>query len=313
MSAVFLSGAGAVSPFGWGRERLLAGHDGSWPAPQPVTRPGWPQPLFALRVPAPGSRPAWAAHGRLRRAAAISQFAMGAAAEAMAGAATDAGLGVVFCTSIGCVSYSRRFYDEVLRDPAVASPLLFPETVFNAPASHLSAVLGTSAANYTLVGDSGVFLRGLALAADWLADGRVARCLVVAAEEVDWISADAVRHFRKGTPLAEGAGALLLTRERTSASFAAMECVTDAVAFDARAGVRGRAEALARVRAALPAGVTAALGAPCEGFAAAVAWQVLMALDAARRAGAPRAVVAVPGAYQEAIGASFQMLSPSTP
>ena len=139
--------------------------------------------------------------------------------------------GVVFCTACGGVNYSRRFYDEVLRDPAVASPLLFPETVFNAPASHLAAVLATSAPNYTLVGDAGVFLHGLALAAGWLADGRVECCLVVAAEEVDWINADALRHFQKSATLAEGAGAVLLTRERTALTWAALECVTDPEPF----------------------------------------------------------------------------------
>ncbi len=58
------------------------------------------------------------------------------------------------------MAYSRRFYEEVLRDPATASPLIFPETVFNAPASHLAAFLGTTAINYTLVGDEGTFLAG---------------------------------------------------------------------------------------------------------------------------------------------------------
>ena len=52
-------------------------------------------------------------------------------------------LGIVACTMAGSVAYSRRFYEEVLREPATASPLVFPETVFNAPASHLAAYLGT--------------------------------------------------------------------------------------------------------------------------------------------------------------------------
>jgi 3-oxoacyl-(acyl-carrier-protein) synthase len=77
----------------------------------------------------------------------------------------------VVCVFSGCVNYSSRFYSETLKDPATASPLVFPETVFNAPASHLSAFLGNSAINYTLVGDSGTFLIGLAMAAQWLSDG----------------------------------------------------------------------------------------------------------------------------------------------
>ena len=71
----------------------------------------------------------------------------------------------------GCVNYSRRFYDEVLQDPATASPLIFPETVFNAPASHLAGYFASTAMDYTLVGDPCSFLQGTALAADWLETG----------------------------------------------------------------------------------------------------------------------------------------------
>lgn len=311
MSAIFLSGFGAVSPAGWGMNALPGvGVAAAWPVPQPLERPGWTRPLMVQRVPAPATRPAWAAHARMRRAAAISQFALGAAMEALGGS-IGGPLGVVFCTTCGGVNYSRRFYDEVLRDPAVASPLLFPETVFNAPASHLAAVLATSASNYTLVGDAGVFLHGLALAAGWLADGRVERCLVVAAEEADWITADALRHFQKNTRLAEGAGAVLLTRERTAQTWAALECVTDPEPFGYGAAQPARAAALRRVAAALPAGDEAAATAnathalPGEAFAAGAAWRVLAAIHAARTQQLPRATVLVPGAYQEAIGASF--------
>ena len=81
--------------------------------------------------------------------------------------------GVIVCRIAGGVAYSRRLYEEVLHAPATASTLIFPETVFKAPASHVSAFLGSKGINYTLVGDDGTFLQGLALAAEWLAAGRV--------------------------------------------------------------------------------------------------------------------------------------------
>lgn len=313
MSGVFISGMGAVSPAGWGVENLLRALDGAaLPTPQNIERPGWAHPLATLRVPPANPRPAWAAHPRLRRSAVVSQFAMGAAAEAL-GSSQGGPPGIVFCTTCGCVNYSRRFYGEVLRDTTVASPLLFPETVFNAPASHLSAVLASPAANYTLVGDTGVFLHGLALAAGWLEEGRVERCLVVAAEEVDWITADVLRHFRKSITLAEGAGAVLLTRERTADSCAELECVTDPQSFTA-GGSSVRAEASRRVAAALSAkpsvrADTARLG---ESFSAGTAWQVLGAIGMARQKRLPRATACAPGLYQEAIGASFTVLSTAT-
>ena len=86
-------------------------------------------------------------------------------------------LGIIVCVLSGCVNYSRRFYDETLKDPGTASPLVFPETVFNAPASHISAFLGSMAVNYTLVGDAGTFLQGLATGANWLIEGKVSECL----------------------------------------------------------------------------------------------------------------------------------------
>src|SRR5262249_8600780 len=104
----------------------------------------------------------------------------------------------------GCVSFSRRFYYETLRDPATASPVIFPETVFNAPSSHLGALLVSQGINYTLVGDPGTFLQGVALAADWLTSGRVEACLVVGAEELDWLIASAFDLFAPEGIVSEG-------------------------------------------------------------------------------------------------------------
>ncbi len=314
MSGIFISGLGAVSPAGWGVENLGLALAGDSPlTPQALDRPGWSRPLSVLRVPAASPRPVWAAHPRMRRAAPISQFAMGAASEALGGQ-IGGPLGVVFCTTCGCVDYSRRFYNEVLLDPMVASPLLFPETVFNAPASHLSAVLSSCAANYTLVGDTGVFLNGLALAAGWLEEGRVGRCLVVAAEEVDWIIADALGHFRKSATLAEGAGAMLLTHERMLDTCAELKCVTEPQTYGIGGGKAARAAALHRVANLLPTGSavaaeTARLG---EGFAASTAWQAVTAIRTAQQQRLARANVLAPGAYQEAIGACFTVSTPTT-
>ena len=94
-------------------------------------------------------------------------------------------VGIIVCLLTGIVAYSRRFYEAVLQDPATASPLLFPETVFNAPASHLAAYLGAGTINYTLVGDEGSFLQALALAAQWINDEPLDGCLVVGGEEMD--------------------------------------------------------------------------------------------------------------------------------
>src|SRR5690606_23252409 len=104
------------------------------------------------------------------------------------------------------------------------------ETVYNSPASHLGALLGATAINYTVVGDPGTFLQGIALAADWLLSNRVDGCLVVGAEEMDWLTADATRLFEPEIIISDGAGALYLKRETDSKNIR-LSAVTDAQLF----------------------------------------------------------------------------------
>src|SRR5206468_12800590 len=92
-----------------------------------------------------------------------------------------------------------------------------------APASHLAALLGTTAINYTLVGDPGTFLQGLALAADWLQDRHADGSLVVGAEEIDWLKADAYHLFARKIIRSEGAGAVYLSRAEQTTADAAEE------------------------------------------------------------------------------------------
>ena len=136
---------------------------------------------------------------------------------------------LIFAVSNGGVIYTKRFYDEIVESGSqAASPLLFPETVFNAPASHLAAILGISGASYTLVGDGAVGILALKMAEDLMWSEMLDHCLVVGAEEADWLLCDAYRKWRllrstppiepfgtppRGTILSEGAGAILLSRQ----------------------------------------------------------------------------------------------------
>lgn len=159
---------------------------------------------------------------RLRRSSAISYFAVAAGLAALenAGLALSpelaAGTAIVFAITDGGVQYTRRFYDQIVKQGAnAASPMLFPETVYNAPASHLAAQLGIDGASYTLVGDQSVGLAALHFAAQLLAtNSEVERCIVVGAEECDWVLCEGYDAWRLArTPLAEGAAALVLARE----------------------------------------------------------------------------------------------------
>lgn len=318
MSRVFVHGWGAVSPAGWSAAALTDACSRGEPIPpQPLVRPGLAQPLAARKVPAPTPRPAFLGHPRLRRTSPITHFAVGAASEALGAAAKviagELRLGVVFCAFTGCVGYSRRFYDEVLRDPATASPLIFPETVFNAPASHLAAYFGSPAVNYTLLGDEGEFLKGVALAADWLLADQVDGCLVVGAEEADWLSAEALGLLSPDAVPAEGAGALYLRREPGPVELVA---VTSPQLFQNRAE---RAAALARVRSEWQPWVppeadvmTNAAGSPNrisalgEGLGALGAWQAVAAVAALATREAASAVVETVGVNEQVVAAVFR-------
>jgi len=330
VSRVFVHGQGAVSPAGWGVPAMRASLEQGRPLPvQPMSRPGWDKPLQVRAVPPPPAKPSFLAHARLRRASPMAHYAVGAALEALGG---DVGpiqsgafrLGIVTCTMTGGLTYSRRFYQEVLHEPATASPLVFPETVFNAPASHLSACLGTDTVNYTFVGDAGTFLQGLAAAAQWLEDGVAEACIVIGAEESDWTAADALHLFERRAVHGGGAGALYLKPQSSAAAPVELAAVTDS--FPATR-MPGRVDAARDMRAQLPAGTPnellcsnekgsaawsgwagselapqAILG---EAFAASAAWQCVAACDAVQRCQYEAANVSITGAGRQSIGARF--------
>lgn len=216
-----IAGCAWITPLGNDLETVWeAIEHGTVPEPQTLTNPETGRVHSYLPVP-PALVADLARQPRLRRSSPISYFAVAAALGALADAGVTltpdlaARTAIVLAVSDGGVVYTRRFYEQIVKQGAnAASPLLFPETVYNAPASHLAAQLGLDGACYTLVGDSTVGLAAIKFAEQLLALGDVDRCVVVACEEIDWILCEAYRDWRlAGTPLAEGAAALLLTRD----------------------------------------------------------------------------------------------------
>ena len=229
-----IAGMGWVTPLGRGINevwnRLLRGDEA---VAQPISTPESPKNHRCFQIPTEAlqnlpPRP------RLRRASAISRFAAAAGLDAIADATLKidmSRLALVLAVSNGGVTYTKRFYHGIVESGAQsASPLLFPETVFNAPASHLAAILGIEGESYTIVGDGAVGILALKMASDLLETSDLESCLVVAAEEADWILCDAYHKWRlirsdppvepfcdppRGTILSEGAGAVLLAREGT--------------------------------------------------------------------------------------------------
>jgi 3-oxoacyl-(acyl-carrier-protein) synthase len=209
---------------------------------------------------------------------------------------------------------------------------VFPETVFNAPASHLATYLGSKDINYTLIGDPGTFLQGLAVAADWLEDQRVDAALLVGAEEIDWLVSGAQHLFDPEVIVSEGAGSLLLQRAEDAQEGIGLEALTQPVLFSTSAqriaaaqavrqaiggdpkstllvdsltggSLTDRAESAAWSDWEGPRGsIKRLLG---ESFAAGSAWQCVLAVDALAQGKQESAVVSVVGCNQQAIAARF--------
>ena len=342
MSKIFIAGIGAVSPAGWNVAALRDALDKGERLPvQTLPRPGWEKPLPARLVPNPPVRPEFLAHPRLRRTSPITHYAAAAALEAVAGlrtdpAAKDSRLGIVVCTQSGCVQYSCRFYDETLKNPATASPLVFPETVYAAPASHVAALLGNVVLAHSLVGDPSAFLQGVLLGVQWLEENCVDACLVIGAEETNWITADALWHLDRHAVISAGAGALCLCRDAKLSSGVELAAITDAHTFSARLN---RAQAAQAMRGQLGKNLPGELlcdgigDSPRtdaaeiaawrdwtgprispkrilgEGLMAAAAWQCVSACNAVTGGRFAAASVSLVGSNQQAIGARFAAIS----
>lgn len=243
-----IRGMGWVTPLGVGLdevwERLVAGEIA---ATAVLSGEGSSHRYFPVLAKLPATLES---HPRFRRSSAITHFTAAAGLSAL----EDAGLvmtpeiasrtALVFAIASGGVVYTRKFYGGIVAQGASsASPLLFPETVYNAPASHLAALLGIDGLTYTLVGDGSIGISAVQLGAQLLESGQADFCLVVGGEEIDWVLCEAYREWRLltsgsqiqlysnfGTLLGEGAAALLLGRDGRIA----ISAIHDGVAFSAR-------------------------------------------------------------------------------
>jgi 3-oxoacyl-(acyl-carrier-protein) synthase len=265
---IFITGTGWITPLGAALDEVWDGIRAGTPAPaKELPGPSGRNPHFAATVP-PKLVDTVARNPRLRRSSNISLFAAAAALAALG----DAGLepaalrncAIILSVSDGGVIYTRKFYDQVVREGS-GSPLLFPETVYNAPGSHIAALLGMDGITYTLVGDASAGLSAIALGVELLTSGQVDHCLVVGAEEADWILGEAYRKWRlssatpsmeigsnRGALIADGAAAIVLSH-KASGSPVRLQAVTPGVPFFRRSQA---APSMAAALAELPQGIS---------------------------------------------------------
>ncbi len=224
MSGVVITGLGWVTPLGRELQPVWEAVANGERTVATELETGYGRTMPVLRIPEASVKDA-AAFPRLRRSSAISLFAVAAAMDAVAHAGLDTEqlkrTALIFTSSDGGVVYTRKFYAEIVeRNLGAGSPLLFPETVYNASASHIAARLGITGEALTLVGDSSAGITAVQTATELLATGEADHCLVVAAQEIDGITWEAYSRWKLVAEqltdakafLSEGAAALVLSR-----------------------------------------------------------------------------------------------------
>lgn len=221
-------GTSWLTPLGAGADAMERILSGGRPTPETIADSTGTHVFPVFKVP-PDLYSDSGKLARLRRSGTISLMAVSAANDALVDAKLHApeiadDLALVFVASNGGVTYSRKFFSSIASDGTHAgSPLLFPETVYNAPASHIAATLGINGTATTLVGDAAGAILGIEVAVQMLRSDECRYCLVVAAEEADWITCAAAECWKlsrgatrvrpmsgRGTVFAGGAAALLL-------------------------------------------------------------------------------------------------------
>ncbi len=131
-------------------------------------------------------------------------------------------VGVVLGSTMGSVHSISTFDIESLREgPRYVNPALFPNTVINSPASHISIRFGIKGLNATIGNGFTASLNALEYAIDMLRLGRVKTIVVGGVEELCPETFAGLAALRPETVLGEGAGMFVIESEESAISRAA--------------------------------------------------------------------------------------------
>ena len=194
MTEIFITGLGTVGAYGSGAEslrRVLAASE--LPAPSEVDRSAGyhlaQAPRKALLLD-PALLREWVPPGEARRMSPPSRFALAAARMAFRCAGLGEGLpdertGVVISTAFGPSSYSEGLLRQILLEgPESASPILFMESVANAPAAQIAIASKARGPSVTICQREAGALLAVGQAAADVAAGRVPRALAGTLDEM---------------------------------------------------------------------------------------------------------------------------------
>jgi 3-oxoacyl-(acyl-carrier-protein) synthase len=153
---------------------------------------------------------------RFRRAAEVSKYALAAARLAIedAGSALNGEKkALIMGITHGALNYTQEFHTAIVKnDTDAISPILFSDSVLNAPAGNVSICFGIKGPVHTIVGGPDAAIKSIILGSKMLTDGAADKVIVISAEELNEISFSC--YSRKGTgALSEGAGAIVIGKE----------------------------------------------------------------------------------------------------
>ena len=198
---VAVTGLGIVSPIGIGRAQfwsaLCAGRSGIAPLPD---ADGLPR--LAARL-ADFSPREFITSVQLRRADPLSHTIVAASRMALADAKLGAALpvsermGVVVGSMLGNIEESAQYLERLFtKGPSLASPLMFPNLVLNAPASYVAMEIGCTGANLTVSHGEISGEQAIAAGCDLIRAGRADVVLAGGGDELAEIVMSAYRRFR---------------------------------------------------------------------------------------------------------------------
>ena len=198
---VAVTGVGVISPIGVGRQAfwsaLCEGRSGivSLAGADEVPRVAAPITDFS-----PGE---WIRSAHLRRMDKLSRWVVAAAQMALddAGVRMDVvppeRVGVVVGSGIGNIGESVQYLERLFtKGPTLASPMMFPNLVLNAPASYTAMDVGCTGANLTVSQGEISGETAVALGCELVRNGRAEVVLAGGADELDAIVISAYRAYR---------------------------------------------------------------------------------------------------------------------
>jgi len=149
-----------------------------------------------------------------RRAADVSKYALAAIQLALRDAGLDSVAGedsaMVTAVTHGAMNYTQAYHRSLVTGGVEdISPILFSDSVLNAPAGNASICYGIQGAVHTIVGGTAASIKAAMMACRLIHEDGISRAVVVSAEEMNELSFHCRKKF--GEPaMSEGAGVFLI-------------------------------------------------------------------------------------------------------